>query len=262
MRLGGHRCNLETKGGARLQVRSQHCTLNSRSSSIQTFLTSKPDANLETRAGSELDQPGLLTNQGRDLVDVAVEILRRDHPPRRPLRQTNSGPFPCFSSDFSLQVRMSRHSDTARANRLRRSGALACLAWLNLAMLPCTMAVADASDCPDCPPAAMDEHAGHGQHARTHEVGHHDAHAVASDTPADSHCGVAEPECCELDELRADDRSQKLDRDAGSFVAATLFDDAWYDDRFANGSIKLATGPPRCSTGGVRLHAFLSVYRD
>lgn len=157
---------------------------------------------------------------------------------------------------------MVRHSDTARSNRLRRFGVVACLAWLNLAMLPCTMAVADAPGCPDCPPAATDAHTAHGMHGGTHDGGH-GAHSGAHELPASGpHCGVDQADCCELDDLHVDDRSQKLERDAGPAVSFGLLDNAWQVDREASGSIGHSTGPPRCSTGGVRLHAFHSVYRD
>lgn len=79
------------------------------------------------------------------------------------------------------------------------------VAWLNLAMQPCAMALGDRDehDCARCPPAhdaGQSDHAMHGSHMAAEE-------AAAVEMP----CAIAATDCSLLDELNHDGRVVKLD---------------------------------------------------
>ena len=144
--------------------------------------------------------------------------------------------------------------------RSRRLTAFASLLWLNLAMLPCTMAADDDRGCPGCPPDHAETHAeshsGHHEHAA--DVTHHHAEEPAADR---SHCGLDERDCCDLDELSVDDRPQNPKADS-NVVAAVHFDTGFPQVADKAPACRLATGPPRSTNGSARLHAINCVYLD
>jgi len=79
------------------------------------------------------------------------------------------------------------------------------VAWLNLALQPCAMALGtlEGPDCPRCPPAHEDEqidHAMHGSHTGAEE-------SASVEMP----CSIAAADCTLLDEFSYDGRTVKLE---------------------------------------------------
>lgn len=143
---------------------------------------------------------------------------------------------------------MSGHPPFSRfiAAGTRRVTAMVSLVWLNLAMLPCAMAMESDHSCPDCPPEAAQE-----------VVSHHD-HAVA-EKGAD--CSFAQADCCQIDQINIDDRSQKSGKDDGKKIA--VITNIGFG-QFSAYSLtpEFPTGPPDPGPGTTRLHALFCVYLD
>ena len=121
------------------------------------------------------------------------------------------------------------------------------LVWFNLAMLPCAIAVEAESDCPACP-------LGHEQAMALHH-----SHGDAMDSPA---CATMQPDCCDLDQVNFDDRSQKFekqDNDKTDFVVASHFENLRPATVHRNWN---PSAPPDLVTGSPRLHALNCVYLD
>lgn len=78
------------------------------------------------------------------------------------------------------------------------------VAWLNLALQPCAMALGNLEDhdCPRCPPAHEDEQIDHAMHGR--HMGAEDS--VSVEMP----CSIAAADCTILDEFNYDGRTVKL----------------------------------------------------
>jgi hypothetical protein len=79
------------------------------------------------------------------------------------------------------------------------------VAWLNLALQPCAMALGNMEehDCPRCPPSHQDEHVDHRMH---------DGHAQAKESASsEMPCSTAATDCSLSDEFNYDGRSVKLE---------------------------------------------------
>ena len=132
------------------------------------------------------------------------------------------------------------------AGRSRRVTAVLSLVLLNLAMLPCAMALEQEPIRPCCPPD-------HAQHVDSH-------HEHASDAKS-THCHSAAGDCCDIDEFSIDDRSQKSGKDsAEQLLLVTAMDTACTILR--SRSVVFPTGPPDPPPGAQRLHAIYCVYLD
>jgi len=93
----------------------------------------------------------------------------------------------------------------------RRSLTLLVLAWLNLVLQPCAMAMAgDSASCPDCPAAHVHEHMG----AAT--MAEHDHEMDAGST----RCGGGLIDCVNLDDINQGDRQKQLPIDSGPVLLA------------------------------------------
>lgn len=75
---------------------------------------------------------------------------------------------------------------------MRRGFGLLAIAWLNLALTPCALAIGGEHDCPHSPPAVQHEMAGHGEHMAGHMTGHMAEHA------AEHPCASMQDACCEI----------------------------------------------------------------
>lgn len=130
--------------------------------------------------------------------------------------------------------------------RRRRLATIASLLWLNVAMLPCAMAMEAEHACPDCPPdheQPMASHHGHG------------------DARAELGCVIEQPDCCELDDVSVDDRKSQSDKndsdDPGVSIGPRLG-----AARADKGVLLHTTGPPDPGGTATRLHALHCVYLD
>ena len=74
---------------------------------------------------------------------------------------------------------------------------LIAVLWLNMAVLPCAMALEGGGDCPHCPPPAV-------EHEMAVHHGHGDDHAKPS-------CATMQSQCGELEEASIDTRGSKLE---------------------------------------------------
>ncbi|MBT8098084.1 MAG: hypothetical protein KJP16_13960 [Gammaproteobacteria bacterium] len=79
------------------------------------------------------------------------------------------------------------------------------VAWLNLVMQPCAMALGDMEkrDCPGCPPAHQDERSGHAMHGGDK--------AAEESASGEMPCATAATDCNLLDQLNYDGRTVKLE---------------------------------------------------
>ena len=149
----------------------------------------------------------------------------------------------------------------------RRLTTLVSLLWLNLAMLPCTMAMGaeDHTSAPDCPSKTIQVHDAHMSGHDDHAAGmqHHAASAEHSAHGADAggHPCMSGDDCCALDDLLFSDGAKKLERDSGA-LPPVAYESACGDSLIASKLGHLATGPPPPFAGTVRLHALNCVYRD
>ena len=71
----------------------------------------------------------------------------------------------------------------------RRGFGLLAIAWLNLALTPCALAIGAEHDCPHSPPAGHHEMAGHGEHMDEHP------------------CASMQDACCEIPNASVDRRA-------------------------------------------------------
>ena len=111
--------------------------------------------------------------------------------------------WPCGSRESDLSS--VSNNRRARPNRMRSILGVFVVAWLNLVLQPCAMALGNMAenDCPRCPPSHEDqrsEHAMHGSHMAADE-------AATSNMP----CSNAATDCSLLDELNYDGRTVKLE---------------------------------------------------
>ena len=127
--------------------------------------------------------------------------------------------------------------------RRRRLAAFLSVLWLNVAMLPCAMAVEEQPGCPDCPPEhaeAMASHHGHGN---------------------SSSCALEQPDCCELDQIGFDSQQQNPGKaDSGDSPVEPLPLSA--ATALKTTGAQYATGPPGAGAGSLRRHVILCVYLD
>ena len=148
--------------------------------------------------------------------------------------------------------------------RPRRLTTFVSLLWLNLAMLPCTMAATGeqhAGD-PGKPAAAGSAHHGHMQgHSATAGHDQHSAGSLHAEHALMDHPCMVGDDCCELDDVLFGDGAKKLDRDSGALPAAS-FDSAHADQPGGSARNLHATGPPPRYAGAVRRHTLLCVFRD
>lgn len=79
------------------------------------------------------------------------------------------------------------------------------VAWLNLVMQPCAMALGDMQerDCPGCPPAHQDERSGHAMQGGDK--------AVEESASGEMPCATAATDCNLLYQLNYDGRTVKID---------------------------------------------------
>lgn len=100
----------------------------------------------------------------------------------------------------------------------RRLLTLLVLAWLNLVLQPCAMAMAADAACPGCPPAHADRPMGHASKA-THEHAAVPHDGMGSDAVAHEHntdggaCGGSLVDCVRLGDINQCDRQQPLTPD-------------------------------------------------
>lgn len=121
------------------------------------------------------------------------------------------------------------------------------LVCLNLAMLPCAMAVEKDHDCPSCPPDHQQE------------IASHHAHDVDGDV---ANCVTAQPDCCELDQVSLDDRSQSVEKKSGENTAFVVAPSLAELRSPAMQYERRSTGPPGLVRGSPRLHVINCVYLD
>lgn len=157
------------------------------------------------------------------------------------------------------------------ARRPRRLTTFVSLLWLNLAMLPCTMAAGSGefSGEDHCPPSAAAAHHvhmsaqdsdgddDHGSH------GHHDVgtESAEQDDAAASHSCFGSDDCCELDDVLFSDGGKKLERESGALSPVSFA--SMHAESISTSVRNLrATGPPPRFAGSVRPHALCCVYRD
>ncbi len=118
------------------------------------------------------------------------------------------------------------------------------LIWLNLAMLPCAMALESDHNCPECPPEQQSEMASHHDH---------------EDTEKGANCSLEQSDCCQIDQLNFGDRGQKSDSDSGEKHA--IIAETEYGQLFGySPAPEFPTGPPDPDSGTTRLHALFCVY--
>ena len=132
----------------------------------------------------------------------------------------------------------------------RGVAALISLLWLNLAMLPCAMALEGEHNCPNCPPEHDQPMASHHDHA--------DADA---DTAPD--CKTAQADCCDLEDFSIDDRGQKSSQKDGKNGGEQFTMSSTTDPVRRARPVQAAhfpTGPPDPNPGARRLHALHCVY--
>ena len=123
------------------------------------------------------------------------------------------------------------------------SSALLSAVLLNLAMIPCGMALEGGRSCPGCPT----EH-----HAESH--GGHSAHQEHR-TPA------TQADCCELDTFNVEDRGPQAEKDGAEKTPPILF--AALTEAAAGGFALLsATGPPDPDPSPPPLHILNCVFLD
>ena len=164
-----------------------------------------------------------------------------------------------------MSLSLARHGILAR--RPRRLTTFVSLLWLNLAMLPCTMAAGseEHSGQQPCPPSAAVSHHAHasGHDSAGGHGGHHDAGPVHSGQHHDAtnHPCMASDNCCELDDILFSDGAKKLERDSG-VLPPTSFASNHAEAIGTSVRNLRATGPPRAFGGSVRVHALNCVYRD
>lgn len=137
----------------------------------------------------------------------------------------------------------SRRFITARS---RGMCALVSLIWLNLAMLPCAMALQQETICPDCPTDHEQKMPAHHEHGD-------------SDLVPD--CNTANSECCDFGEFTIDDRTQKSGK-SDSEQIALVSDLASVNLSRHVSTTAFPTGPPDPTSGTKRLHAIFCVYLD
>ena len=77
------------------------------------------------------------------------------------------------------------------ATRRRTVIGLVTVLWLNMALLPCAMALQSAAMCPHCPPA------------EDHEMASHHGHGGHSEEPSRV---TVQSECCDYEEVKIDAR--------------------------------------------------------
>lgn len=110
-------------------------------------------------------------------------------------------------------------ADNGQTYRTRTRGVLGMLviAWLNIAVQPCAMALGSIEDhdCPRCPPSHADEQPEHLMH---------DQHMAAEDSASSAMpCATPATDCSFLDELNCDGRAVKLEiKDAPSDVSVAV----------------------------------------
>ena len=80
--------------------------------------------------------------------------------------------------------------DTSTAKR--RGFGLLAIAWLNLALTPCALAIGAEHDCPHSPPAGHHEMAGHDEHRVEHP------------------CASMQDECCKIPDASVGTRAAKV----------------------------------------------------
>lgn len=161
------------------------------------------------------------------------------------------------------------------ARRPRRLTTFVSLLWLNLAMLPCTMAAGggEYSGEDHCPPSAAVAHHVHmpaqdadGDNDSDDDHGHHGHHDAGTGS-AEQHDAVASHsclgggDCCELDDVLFSDGAKKLERDSGALPPVSFA--SMHAESISTSARNLcATGPPPRFAGSVRPHALCCVYRD
>ena len=105
------------------------------------------------------------------------------------------------------KIGLSSASDNRRARptRMRSILGVFVVAWLNLVMQPCAMALGDMEkrDCPGCPPAHQDERSGHAMHGGDK--------AAEESASGEMPCATAATDCNLLDQLNYDGRTVKLE---------------------------------------------------
>ncbi len=130
--------------------------------------------------------------------------------------------------------------------RPRGVTALVSLIWLNLAMLPCAMALQQEEICPDCP-------TGHEQQMSSH----HD-HDESNSAPS---CSTEDTDCCDFGEFTVDDRGQKSGKNSGEqFALTSKFETAKLVRHVV--STVFPTGPPDPIPEAQGLHAIYCIYLD
>lgn len=88
---------------------------------------------------------------------------------------------------------------------MRNILAVLAVAWLNIVLQPCAMALGDMQehDCPRCPPSQAAEASDHALHGR---------HGTAEESASgEMHCALAATDCSLVDELNYDGRIVKLE---------------------------------------------------
>jgi hypothetical protein len=80
---------------------------------------------------------------------------------------------------------------------MRRGFGLLAIAWLNLVLTPCALAIGGEHDCPHGPSSGHQEMAGHGEHMAEHMAEHLAEHPCASMQDA----------CCEVPDASVDMRA-------------------------------------------------------
>ena len=113
----------------------------------------------------------------------------------------------CIVSLANREYGLKSNSDNrrARTSRMRSIMSVVVIAWLNLALQPCAMALGgmEEHDCPRCPPSHEDARADHAMH---------NGHAAEKEAKAgDMPCSTAATDCTLLDELNYDGRTVKLE---------------------------------------------------
>ena len=133
-----------------------------------------------------------------------------------------------------------------RVNDARQSRSVTALlsaVLLNLAMIPCGMALEGERSCPGCPTEHHAEaHAGHAEH-KEHS------------TPA------TQADCCELDTFNVEDRSQQGEKDGADKTPPILF--TGLTEPAAGGfPVFSATGPPDPDPSPPPIHILNCVFLD
>lgn len=125
---------------------------------------------------------------------------------------------------------------------------LIAVLWLNMAVLPCAMALEGGGDCPHCPPPAVE-----------HEMAAHHGHGANNATPA---CATMQSECGDLDKVSIDARSGKLDVKPTPELVIISAPVITQLPSLTPGHINDVSDPPDISGSSPPLHVLYCVYLD